>query len=240
MNTRDLEYLVAVADELHFGRAAERCHVSQSALSGQLRKLEDQLGVMVFERTRRHVRLTESGEGIVAQAREILRQVETLKTIAAAKRDPFAGVCSLGMPMTIGPFLTPLLLPAVRQYLPDLQLDLVEDFTDHLEEELADGTLDMAILATSPTHRNLSEIILYDEPFWVALPNDHPLAREEVVDVEQVDPGEMLLLSDGHCLRDQVYEACKLDRTRSRSDQAREPRKPACRRFCRWSVQATG
>ena len=215
MNTRDLEYLVAVAEELHFGRAAERCHASQPALSGQLRKLEDHLGVTVFERTKRHVRLTEIGERIVERAREILRQVGEMERIASTNRDPFAGNCILGMPPTIGPFLTPLLLPAMKHYLPDLGLELVEDFTDHLEDQLADGELDIAILATSPTHKTLSEIVLYDEPFWVAMPSNHPLAQDDAVDVEQIDPSELLLLADGHCLRDQISDVCNLNKTRA-------------------------
>lgn len=215
MNTRDLEYLVAVAEELHFGRAAERCHASQPALSGQLRKLEDRLGVKIFERTKRHVRLTEIGVQIVARAREILHHVDGMEKIASDHKGPLVGTCVLGMPLTIGPFLTPLLLPAVKHYLPDIRLDLVEDFTDHLEQQLVDGELDLAILATSPTRTILSEIILYDEPFWVAMPNNHPLTQHDAVDVEQIEPSELLLLSDGHCLRDQIYEACKLDRARA-------------------------
>ncbi len=222
MNTRDLQYLVAVAEELHFGRAAERCHASQPALSGQLRKLEDRLGVKIFERTKRHVRLTEIGEEIVAKAREVLHQVDALEQIAAAHKGPFVGGCVLGMPPTIGPFLTPLLLPAMKHYLPELRLDLVEDFTDHLEQQLVDGELDIAILATSPTRTILAEIILYEEPFWVAMPNTHPLTKHETVDVEQIEPGELLLLSDGHCLRDQIYEACKLNK--AGATDARGPR----------------
>lgn len=218
MNTRDLEYLVAVAEELHFGRAAERCHASQPALSGQLRKLEERLGVKIFERTKRHVRLTAIGERIVERARSILSQVDAMESIAMAHKDPFVGSCTIGMPPTIGPYLTPLLLPAVKHYLPDVGLDLVEDFTDHLEKKLVDGELDIAILATSPTHTNLSEIVLYDEPFWVALPNDHPLTSNDTVDLKQIEPRELLLLSDGHCLRDQVYEACNLEKFRSDDD----------------------
>ena len=218
MNTRDLEYLVAVAEELHFGRAAVRCHASQPALSGQLRKLEDRLGVKIFERTKRHVRLTEIGDRIVERAKEILRQVDAMEKIAAAHKDPLVGICTLGMPPTIGPYLTPLLLPAMKHYLPEVRLELIEDFTDNLEQQLTAGALDLAILATSPTRAILSEIVLYDEPFWVAMPNDHPLTQNETVDVERIEPSELLLLSDGHCLRDQIYEACKLNRTRTLND----------------------
>ncbi len=220
MNTRDLEYLVAVAETLHFGRAAERCHVSQPTLSGQLRKLEAHLGVTLFERTKRRVRLTEVGARLVAQARDILSRVEAMEHEAAANLDPFAGACRIGMPPTIGPYLTPLLLPAVRHHLPALRLDLVEDLTDRLEGLVASGDLDLAILATRPTRAALSEIVLYEEPFWVAMPSDHPLTAEEAVDVTRIDPGELLLLADGHCLRDQISAACKIDRRRTRGGRA--------------------
>ena len=212
MNTRDLEYLVAVAEELHFGRAAERCNASQPALSGQLRKLEERLGVRIFERTKRRVRLTDVGEQILERAKEILRLVEAVEDVASAAKGPLSGSCALGMPPTIGPYLIPLLLPAMKHYLPDVRLVPVEDFTDNLETQLIEGELDVAILATTPTRPTLAEIVLYDEPFWVAMPNGHPLAQQESVDVEQIDAGELLLLSDGHCLRDQIYELCKLDR----------------------------
>jgi LysR family hydrogen peroxide-inducible transcriptional activator len=218
MNSRDLEYLVAVAEELHFGRAAARCNASQPALSGQVRKLEERLGVQIFERTKRQVRLTDIGARLIDQARAVLRHVAAMEQLAAAHKDPFVGACSLGMPPTIGPYLTPLLLPAVRHYLPDLRLELVEDFTDNLEAQLCRGELDLAILATSPARANLAEIVLYDEPFWVALPGDHPLAADETVEITEIAPGELLLLSDGHCLRDQIYEACKLGRARTSRD----------------------
>ena len=128
MNTRDFEYLVAVAEELHFGRAAERCNASQPALSGQLRKLEERLGVQLFERTKRHVRVTEIGHQIVERAREVLREVEAMEKIASAYKDPLVGRCVLGMPPTIGPYLTPRLLQAMKTYLPGVRLELVEDF----------------------------------------------------------------------------------------------------------------
>jgi len=220
MNTRDLEYVVAVAEELHFGRAAERCHASQPALSGQVRKLEAQLGVQIFERTKRHVRITAIGAQIVEQARSILTQVGQLEDMARDSADPLAGRCSIGMPPTIGPYLIPLMLPALKHYLPDMQFDMVEDFTTSLEAQLADGDLDLAILATSPARPVLADVTLYDEPFWIAMPNDHALARQEMVDVGQIAPGELLLLSDGHCLRDQIYAVCKLDR----SDGSKGPR----------------
>jgi len=218
MNTRDLEYLVAVAEELHFGRAAQRCNASQPALSGQIRKFEERLGVSVFERTKRHVRVTDVGERIVDRAREALGHVEAMEEIAAAQKGPFTGKVSIGMPPTIGPYLTPRLLPALTHYLPDIAPDLVEDFTDDLERQLVEGKLDIAVLATRPTHATLSEIVVYEEPFWVAMPTGHPLAEGDTVDVSQIAPQDLLLLSDGHCLRDQVYEACNLKRRRGDDD----------------------
>ena len=160
MNTRDLEYLVAVAEELHFGRAATRCNVTQPALSAQLAKLEARLDVTLFERSRRGVRTTEIGRRIVERARIVLREVAALEGLAAAHRDPLVGACALGMPPTIGPYLTPGLLPALAHYLPDLRLELVEDFTDELESRLVAGTLDLAILATAPARPGLAEIVL--------------------------------------------------------------------------------
>ena len=214
MNTRDLEYLVAVAEELHFGRAAERCNASQPALSGQIRKLEEQLGVRLFERTQRKVRVTAVGAQIVDRARSVLAEVAALQQIASANENPFSGRCIIGMPPTIGPYLTPILLPSLRHYLPDLEVELVEDFTDNLEAQLADGEMDAAVLATTPARPSLTETVIYEEPFWVALPNGHRLTEQEMIDAEALDPGELLLLSDGHCLRDQIYAVCNLGRDR--------------------------
>ncbi len=212
MKPRDLEYLIAVAEELHFGRAAERCNASQPALSGQLRKLEERLGVTLFERDKRNVRVTDIGARIVAQAQLVLQQVAEMEALAAAHRDPLAGRCRIGMPPTIGPYLTQYLLPAMKHYLPDVALELVEDFTDNLETQLCAGDLDIAVLATSPARSNLSEVVLYKEPFWIALPSGHPLARDEVIDIAGINPQELLLLADGHCLRDQIYAVCGLEK----------------------------
>jgi LysR family hydrogen peroxide-inducible transcriptional activator len=209
MNIRDLRYIVAVADERHFGRAAERCHVSQPALSGQIRKLEDGLGVALFERTSRAVRITPVGARIVAQARQLIDIADGIVATAQAARDPFSGPFRLGMIATIGPYLSPLILPAIRRDLPDLSLTLVEGLTTELEDRVANGDLDGAILATAPVDPHLEEIVLYDEPFRVALPGGHPLAGRKQIDLDALDDDELLLLADGHCLRDQVVDACR-------------------------------
>ncbi|MEM7169424.1 MAG: LysR substrate-binding domain-containing protein [Pseudomonadota bacterium] len=218
MNLRDLEYLVAVADELHFGRAAERCNASQPALSGQLRKLEDNLGVKLFERTKRHVRITEVGAEIAEIAQDILKKVGLMREVALSNADPLSGSFTLGAPPTIGPYIAPLLLKSAKHYMPNLRLELVEDLTQNLEQQLSDGDLDAALLATHPTHMTLAEIALYDEPFWVALPRDHSMADEDALDASAINPSELLLLADGHCLRDQIYEACKIKTSSAKGD----------------------
>ena len=208
MNVRDLEYVVAVADRRHFGRAAAACHVSQPALSGQIRKLEERLGIALFERNKRMVRITPAGEEVVAQARRVLDLVDTIEEGARARRDPLSGPLRLGMIPTVGPGLTPLLLPQVARHLPNVELGLSEDLTAALEGRLADGRIDAAILATPVSGPRLAEMALYDEPFRVALPPEHPLARREAVDVSEIAREQFLLLEDGHCLRDQVLSWC--------------------------------
>ncbi|MDP6707261.1 MAG: LysR substrate-binding domain-containing protein [Alphaproteobacteria bacterium] len=210
MKLRDLHYAVAVAEFSHFGRAAEACRVSQPALSGQIKKLEGELGVPLFERTNRAVRITAAGEEIIAQAREVLAQVARIEATAKAHVDPLAGRLRLGLIPTIGPYLTPILLPSVRHNLPGLELRLREDLTLTLETELLAGRIDAAVTATTPADPRLDEIPLYDEPFWVALPAKHSLAAEEEVDITGIEPDQLLLLADGHCLRDQVLSFCKV------------------------------
>lgn len=208
MNIRDLQYAVAVADHGHFGRAAEASHVSQPALSGQIRKLEEELGVTLFERTNRSVRVTPVGETIIAQARELLNTAALIRETAKAHADPLAGPLRVGMIHTIGPYLTPILLPSVRHGLPNAELELLEDMTEPLETRLLDGQIDAAIIATPVSDPRLTEIVLYDEPFWAALPTGHPLAQKEDVAVSDIRSEELLLLADGHCLRDQVLSVC--------------------------------
>jgi LysR family hydrogen peroxide-inducible transcriptional activator len=208
MNIRDLKYVVAVAEERHFGRAADKCHVSQPALSGQIRKLEDSLGVALFERTNRTVRVTPVGERIVAQARRLITLSDEIVASAQAARDPLAGPFRLGMISTIGPYLSPLILSAIRREMPDLSLTLVEGLTIELERRVANGELDGAVLATVPVDPHLTDISLYDEPFWIALSHEHPLAGQETIGLAELAHEELLLLADGHCLRDQVLDAC--------------------------------
>jgi len=210
MNIRDLRYAVAVAELSHFGRAARACHISQPALSGQIKKLEEHLGVPLFERTNRAVRMTPVGELVIEQARDILARVGKIEETARAHRDPLAGLLKLGMIATIGPYLTPTFLPSVFHGLPDLELQLSEDMTHVLEHGLLEGRIDAAITATPPADSRLTEIPLYDEPYWIALPNKHPLTEDDEINISDVPAGELLVLADGHCLRDQVLSFCKV------------------------------
>lgn len=209
MNIRDLEYAVAVADFGHFSQAAEACHVSQPALSGQIQKLERELGVTLFERTNRSVRVTAAGDDILLLARELLEQASAIRQTADAFKDPLAGRLRLGMIPTIGPYLTPALLPSVKHHLPRVELALTESMTQILERHLAEGDIDAAILATPLTDARLTSIPLYDEPFWIALPHGHRLESRETIEISDIQMDDLLLLADGHCLRDQVLSFCQ-------------------------------
>lgn len=210
MKLRDLEYAVAVAETAHFGRAADACHVSQPTLSGQIKKLEESLGVELFERTNRSVRLTPVGERVVAIARTMLRSASEIEQTAKAHRDPARGTLRLGMIPTIAPSLIPLFVPALRQRFPALTLALSEETTDRLLVRLDEGDIDAAVIATAPENTRLETIPLYREPFWFALPKRHPLARTKRtgIDPKEVSGEELLLLTDGHCLRDQALSLC--------------------------------
>lgn len=211
MNIRDFRYILAVAGERHFGRAAALCNVSQPALSGQIGKLEAHLGVTLFERSNRHVSVTPAGEEIVELARQLIATVDRIELTAAAARDPLSGPLRLGMIPTIGPYLSPLILPAIREQLPKVSVVLAEATTEELEQRLVDGSLDVAVTATTPAHKRLEDRELYMEPFDVVLPAGHALASRESLDISDFLTEELLLLTDGHCLRDQVLDVCHLN-----------------------------
>lgn len=208
MNLRDLRYIVAVADLSHFGRAAEACHVSQPTLSGQILKLEEELGVAIFERVGRSVRVSRVGEEIVGHARRAVSAADSILMTAQAGRDPLAGSLRLGIIPTLGPYLMPFILPEAAKRLPLMPLMLVEDQTDRILEPLRDGRLDAALIASDPAGGQLIEETLFDEPFWLVLPAGHALAPRKTILSSDLDPKSLLLLSDGHCLRDQALDLC--------------------------------
>jgi LysR family hydrogen peroxide-inducible transcriptional activator len=208
MNLRDLRYLVALADTRHFGRAAEKSHVSQPTLSAQIRKLEDYLGVTLVERQPRKVALTDVGERIVERARRILRDSDEMVELARLSNDPLAGKLRMAMIPTVGPYLLPTVAPKIRRAVPKLQLLLYEYQTEVLLDRLRDGEIDLGILALGVETRDFETRALYDEAFTVAVPAQHPLAKKATVKLEDLSGETLLLLEDGHCLRDQALDVC--------------------------------
>jgi LysR family hydrogen peroxide-inducible transcriptional activator len=208
MTLRDLEYLVALAETRHFGRAAERCHVSQPTLSAQVRKLEDSLGVALVERRPRRVALTAAGTAVVERARRMLRDADDIRTVALACQDPLAGPLKVGLIPTLGPYLLPQVAPRISKALPKLQLMLHEYQTAPLVERTLAGELDLAVLALPAETKGLVTRELFKEPFLVAMPERHPLAARKRVRVEDLEHGRLLLLEEGHCLRDQALAVC--------------------------------
>ncbi|MBV9249064.1 MAG: LysR family transcriptional regulator [Acetobacteraceae bacterium] len=215
---KDLRYLVAVADARHFGRAAEKCFVSQPTLSAQLKKLEDYLGVQLIERQPKNVTLTEAGEQIVARARRMLEASEEVVTLARAHRDPLAGRLRLGLLPTIGPYLLPRVAQPIRKALPRLELRLYEYQTAQMLEKLEVCDLDLGILALPIDVEGLETRELFSEAFTVAVPDQHRLAKRDSVRVDDLDGETLLLLEDGHCLRDQALEVCSRVGTQEKQD----------------------
>lgn len=210
MNLRDLQYLTALADHRHFGRAAEASFVSQPTLSTQIRKLEQELGVTLVERTPRKVLLTEAGKAIVERARDVLNEVEQIRRIARRDQDPEAGTLRLGIFPTLGPYLLPHVLGTLRERFPRLELLLVEEKTAELVQRLREGKLDAAILALPVHDDNLHAEFLFEEPFLLAAPDAHPLAGRSALKLGDLEDQHLLLLEDGHCLRDQALEVCRM------------------------------
>jgi LysR family transcriptional regulator, hydrogen peroxide-inducible genes activator len=209
VNLRDLRYLVAIAQHRHFGRAAEACFVSQPTLSTQLKKLEEFLEVTLIERTHHRVMLTPVGRAIVAQAERVLREVDQLTQIAEQHRDPFGGNLKLGIIPTVAPYLLPRILPAVRKSFPALEIQLSEAQTATIVRLLKEGELDAAILALPIDEENLTQVKLYGEPFYFAASKHHPKAHQKQVTLDDLEDEQVLLLEDGHCLRDQALDLCK-------------------------------
>lgn len=205
---KDLRYLVAVADALHFGRAAQRCFVSQPTLSAQLKKLEQYLGVQLIERQPNNVSLTAAGEQIVARARRILEASDEVVTLARAHRDPLAGRLRVALLPTIGPYLLPRVSQPIHRALPRLELRLYEYQTAPMLEKLRCGELDLGVLALPVELEGLEARELFAEPFMVAVPDRHRLAKRERVQVADLEDETLLLLEEGHCLRDQALEVC--------------------------------
>ena len=210
MNLRDLRYLVALAEHRHFGRAAAASFVSQPTLSTQIKKLEDELGVALVERTPRKVLLTEVGREIAQRARDVLNEVEQIRALARRTLDPESGTVRLGIFPTLGPYLLPHIVPRIRERFPRLELLLVEEKTEVVVRQLREGRLDAGILALPIHDDQLHTEFLFEEPFLLAVPEQHALARRKGLKLEDLADQSLLLLEDGHCLRDQALEVCHL------------------------------
>ena len=207
MNLRDLRYLLAVAEHGHFGRAAEACGISQPTLSVQVRKLEELLGVALFERTSKAVTPTVACERLIGHVRAAVAEADAILAVARNLRDPLAGRFRLGIIPTLAPYLLPLVFAPLREALPTLEVEPWEDQTAALLERLRAHELDAALLATEVDGPDLASQPLFAEPFLAALPPDHPLAAREAVAEEHLAE-DILVLADGHCLRDQALAAC--------------------------------
>ena len=210
MNIRALQYLVTLAEVRHFSKAAELCYVSQPTLSMQIRKLEEELDVQLVERSPRQVMLTRVGEEVVQRCRSILSEVEAMKAVARRSRDPHSGLLRLGIFPTLAPYLLPHVVPEIRRRFPKLTLRLFEEKTEQVLDMLVQGRLDAGVLALPVGDDQLIARKLFDEPFVVALPDGHPLSRRKSLSLNELADQELLLLEDGHCLRDQALAVCQL------------------------------
>lgn len=208
MTLTELRYVVAVARERHFGRAADACFVSQPTLSVGIKKLEEELGVAIFERGSNEITLTPVGEQIVAQAARILEEAAGIKIIAQQSGDPLGHPLRLGAIYTVGPYLLPQIIPILRERAPDMQLIIQESYTGDLREQLKRGKLDVIIISLPFEEAGIITQPLYDEPFQLAMPANHPWAKQKNVAPETLIDETILLLGAGHCFRDQVLKVC--------------------------------
>ena len=222
MTLTELRYIATLARERHFGRAADRCHVSQPTLSVALKKFEQRYGVILFERSSADVRLTPVGELVAAQAERVLAEAAKLAELTAQAQDPLSGPLRLGVIYTIAPDLLPRLIPALHARAPHMPLYLQENFTVRLAEQLRRGDLDAIVVALPFSEPGVVSVAVYDEPFCVALPAGHPLCEQATISPDQIDSENLLVLGNGNCFRDQVVQACPRLSATQGMDGARE------------------
>lgn len=208
MTLTELKYIVTLAQERHFGRAAEKCFVSQPTLSVAIKKLEGELDIAIFERSKSSVTVTPLGERIITQAQKVLEESRAIKEIASAGKDQLSTPLKLGAIFTIGPYLFPHLVPQIHQQASNMPLYLEENYTGVLRRQLRDGELDAIIVALPFNEPDVLTRPLYDENFVVVLPKDHAWCQQDSIDPNQLVDEDLLMLGQGHCFRDQVFEAC--------------------------------
>lgn len=207
---RQLQYLTTVVEEKHFGHAAEKCFVTQSTLSAGIQDLEQLLEVSLLERTNRKVLPTPIGEEVASRAQQILSLSEDLVDLAQSEKNPLSGRIQVGIIPTISPFLLPKVLPTVRKQLPDLEIVLIEDQSERLLDRLESGSIDVAVLAFPFNTRGLIHRVFAKEAFWIAMPKQHALAKKQTLRAADLPTNELLLLAEGHCMRDHALSACQL------------------------------
>jgi LysR family hydrogen peroxide-inducible transcriptional activator len=208
MTLTELKYITALARTQHFGQAAELCHISQPTLSVAVKKLEEELGVALFERNKQDVRLTALGSIVIVQAQKVLDEADRITVLASSGRDELKGLLRIGAIFTVGPYILPHLLPKLHQAAPQMPLYIVEDYTDNLRKKLLSGDLDIIYVSAPFREPGVVSVPLFVERFNVLLPKDHPLAKLEVITPDDLKDQNVLLLGEGHCFRDEVLEAC--------------------------------
>lgn len=209
MTLTELRYIVAVSQKNHFGKAAQACFVSQPTLSIAIKKLEQELGIRLFERSSKNeIRITEIGQQVIDQAHIVLQQAQMLSEIAQQGKDPLSGLFKLGVIYTIGPYLLPNLIPVLRKNVPNLKLIIEENFTANLFQSLKQGALDAIVISYPFEEPGIETAPLYEEPFIVALPNNHAWKDRDAIPTEDLASQDLMLLGSGHCFRDQVIKAC--------------------------------
>lgn len=217
MNLRDLRYFTVLAEVKHFGEAAKRCFVSQPTLSMQIKKLEQTLGVILFERNNKQVFLTDEGNALLSRAKKILILIDEMKDLARHSTDPFSGDLRLGVIPTVAPYLLPLVMPDIKSHFPDLKVWLIEDQTQRLTGKLEGGEIDAAIMAL-PVDGTFVHQILFQEAFYFACSNMHPLAKYKSVALNDLSNQSIMLLEEGHCLREQAIAVCQMAKTSEFAD----------------------
>lgn len=208
MNLKDLKYLLALAEYRHFGKAAKACSISQPTLSIQLKKLEQSLGIQLFERGQKRVLITAAGMRIVEQVKQVVSGVHELERLAKLAKDPFSAELRLGLIPSVGPYLLPHILPIIKQQFTKLSLYLYEDKTDRLLTQLNQGVLDVIILALPVQHKGMQCKTLFKEPFFLVMPTSYSLHYSKELHLKDLNDENLLLLEEGHCLRDQALEVC--------------------------------
>ena len=209
MTLTELRYIVAVAQEKHFGRAAQRCFVSQPTLSIAIKKLEEELGLALFDRSSNEIMTTDAGQRIVVQARRVLEEADRIKLMANQEQSELEGIFKLGLIFTIAPYLLPKLILSLREMAPEMPLQLDENYTDVLKESLKRGDLDAIVVAEPFVETGLETIPLYDEPFFVIVPKGHAFEQLDEVTPKQLGEERVLLLTEGNCMRDNVLDSCQ-------------------------------